>query len=78
MLFNNINRKELEPNDLTEIGICKMSMAGCLRELRRYDESEKYGKEALKILSEKYGEENILTGLTTLIKLCFFLVFQKI
>jgi hypothetical protein len=39
-----------------------MSLAGCLRELRRYKESEENGMEALKIISEKYGEDNILTG----------------
>ena len=61
-IFCTIIRKEIEPNDFTEIGICKMSLAGCLRELRRYKESEETGFEALKILTEKYGDENLITG----------------
>lgn len=42
--------------------MCKMSLAGCLRELRRYKESEELGFEALEIINAKYGDENILTG----------------
>lgn len=36
-------------------------MAACLREVKKFKESEEMGLEALKIISEKYGEENIFT-----------------
>lgn len=39
-----------------------MSLAACLREHGKLGESIKIGKEALKLVSDKYGEENLLTG----------------
>ena len=53
---------ELKPDDVTEIAISKASLAGSLREMQRFEESEQALDEALKILLNKYGEENLLTG----------------
>jgi hypothetical protein len=38
------------------------SMAGCLRELKRYSESTRLLLDALDILVKKYGEDNLLVA----------------
>lgn len=55
-------RHQVAPEDVTEIAFCKMGLSTCLREFKKYKESENEISEALNLLLNKYGEENLLTG----------------
>lgn len=39
-----------------------MSLAACLRELGKLGESIKVGKEALQMIANKHGEDNLIIG----------------
>ncbi|EGR32094.1 hypothetical protein IMG5_097080 [Ichthyophthirius multifiliis] len=54
--------QEQEDKNQAEIAICTSQMAGCLRELKRYDDAIKILEKSLQTLIQKYGENNLITA----------------